>query len=145
MKNQTLSIKKIMTLKLFSAALFFVALSMSCNQGPPEGSRAKQAERGAEIFKIQCSPCHGMGEIKPTNNTLDSPAPDLTLINERWDVSEFPVANIARFIDGRKEVSAHGSREMPVWGEVYEAQGLDEGEIRGRKGELIAYLMSIQK
>ena len=128
-----------------SICITLLFLSQACNQGPPEGSRAKQAMRGAEIFKVQCSPCHGMGAVTATVDTLQTPAPDLTKINERWGTSEFPIGAIARFIDGRKEVAAHGPREMPVWGEVYKAEGLNEDEIRGRKGELIAYLMSIQK
>ena len=60
-------------------------------------------------------------------------------------LNEFPIAEIARIIDGRLLVKAHGAREMPVWGEVYEAQGMDDEAIRGRKGELVAYLMSIQE
>ncbi len=31
-----------------------------------------------------------------------------------------------RVIDGRREVAAHGDRDMPVWGAVFEEEGRDE-------------------
>lgn len=145
MKNlKTKYPRTMVIMMLFASALFF-QFTVGCNQGPPEGSRAKQAMRGADIFKVQCAPCHGMGEIAPTVDTLSILAADLTQITQRWGTGKFPVGEIARYIDGRKEVAAHGPRVMPVWGEVYKAEGMDETEIKGRKGELIAYLMSIQK
>jgi len=37
-----------------------------------------------------------------------------------WD---FPVAAIVRVIDSRDPVVAHGSREMPIWGEASGGRG----------------------
>jgi mono/diheme cytochrome c family protein len=128
----------------FIVALMIVPILISCEFDPPKGSRDAQADRGAEIFKLQCAPCHGMKDMPATVDSLTKPAADLTKIMMRRNSREFPVAEIARYIDGRLLVEAHGPREMPVWGEVYEAQGMDETQIRGRKGELVAYLMSIQ-
>lgn len=123
---------------------FLIQMNTSCDFGPPEGSRAKQAERGKLIFEQQCKSCHGMGNIAATVDTLETKAKDLTRINQRRETTKFPIQKIARYIDGRNLVKAHGPREMPVWGEVYKEEGMDETEIKGRKGELIAYLMSIQ-
>ena len=129
----------------FIPALVVVAIS-SCDQGPREGTRDAQALRGKAIFETQCIACHGLGDIAATVDTLTTPAPDLTLImSRRRKAKEFPVVEIARIIDGRLEVKAHGPRTMPVWGEVYTQEGLDTDEIRGRKGELVAFLMSIQQ
>lgn len=124
---------------------FFIQMNTSsCDFGPPEGSRAKQAERGKLIFEKQCKGCHGMNGEAGTIDTLETKAKDLTRINKSRKITTFPVERIARYIDGRNLVKAHGPREMPVWGEVYKQEGLNETEIKGRKGELIAYLMSIQ-
>ncbi len=135
---------RITTLLYVAALLLFV--SYSCNMGPPPGSRDAQALRGKVIFEEQCMSCHGLNDIAPTVTDLEKTPPDLTeIMMRRPRANEFPVADIARIIDGRNLVKAHGPREMPVWGEVYEAEGLDDTEIRGRKGELVAFLMSIQK
>ncbi len=126
-------------------ALFFLMVS-SCNQGPREGTRPAQAQRGKMIFEAQCMSCHGLNDIAPTIDTLNPPAPDLTkIMDRRPKTKEFPIVDVARFIDGRATVKAHGPRAMPVWGEVYTQEGLDNNEIRGRKGELVAFLMSIQQ
>ena len=123
---------------------FLVQMNTSCDFGPPEGSRAKQAERGKVIFEKQCKGCHGMGNLAATVDTLETKAADLTRINKSRKTTTFPLERIARYIDGRNLVKAHGPRAMPVWGEVYKQEGMNETEIKGRKGELIAYLMSIQ-
>jgi mono/diheme cytochrome c family protein len=131
-----------------SAMIFLFILALSCDSGPPKNSRAAQAMRGKELFKEQCASCHGAEDMTATQavlDTLETVPPDLVRINKRRGVKDFPVAEIARIIDGRNLVGAHGTREMPVWGQVYEEGGMVEGEIKGKKGELIAYLMSIQK
>jgi mono/diheme cytochrome c family protein len=144
------SIMKNESNQLFSEILqipimIFCLLLLSCDQGPREGTREAQALRGKAIFAEQCSPCHGMDDQKPTRLDLEKPAADLTRIMERRRKGVFPVEDIARIIDGRLEVKSHGPREMPVWGEIYDSLGMTKDEIRGRKGELVAYLMSIQQ
>jgi len=60
----------------------------------------------------------------------------------------FPAAEIAASIDGRTVVPAHGSREMPIWGERFGAMGgggsVGEEVVRGHLLVLMAYLQSIQ-
>ena len=126
-------------------AMLFLAMQWSCNQGPREGTREAQAQRGKAIFDQQCISCHGSDQVAPTRTDLEKKAPDLSKIMERRRAKDFPIVEIAKVIDGRSWVKSHGPREMPVWGEVYDSLGMDKDEIRGRKGELVAYLMSIQK
>ena len=63
---------------------------------------------------------------------------------------KFPADLMARVIDGRAEVKAHGGRDMPVWGDYFaaekpEASGVvKEAEAQARIGALVAYLASIQ-
>jgi mono/diheme cytochrome c family protein len=107
------------------------------------------AERGSELFVRYCASCHGEnGKGGGTAaGELESVPADLTRIAARRR-GVFPDAEIARFIDGRFEVSAHGTREMPVWGErlgqrIPEA-GPSEEIVRGRILVLVEYLKSIQ-
>ena len=59
------------------------------------------------------------------------------------------MADIAATIDGRAQVRAHGSREMPIWGERFSEQvgggSLGEEVVRGNLLILIQYLQSIQQ
>lgn len=143
MTKRNFSNKMQIILMVFAGLLLF--LQYSCNQAPREGTREAQALRGKTIYDQQCISCHGSDEMAPTRTDLDPKAPDLTRIQERRKAKDFPIVEIAQVIDGRQWVKSHGPREMPVWGEVYDSLGMDKDEIRGRKGELVAYLMSIQK
>jgi mono/diheme cytochrome c family protein len=108
------------------------------------------AEMGAEVYTRHCASCHGVSGRGdgPVNVALKIPSPDLTRIAQRRG-GEFPEGEIARFIDGRFEVPAHGSREMPVWGERFGAS-IPESSVaeeigRGKIATLLDYLASIQR
>jgi hypothetical protein len=66
----------------------------------------------------------------------------------------YPAERIANFIDGQEDVQAHGSRDMPVWGEVFQTPLVanpatpNEGaeDRAGRKiRELVLYVETIQQ
>lgn len=105
---------------------------------------------GQQYFMRYCSACHGTtgrGD-GPAAAALRTPPADLTRIAQRRG-RHFPVAEIAAYIDGRTTVPAHGSRDMPVWGERFgEMVGggsLGEEVVRGNLLVLIEYLQSIQQ
>ena len=135
--------KKLSFSALLFSAIFMIAIS--CDQKPPKNSRVAQAMRGQEIFKEKCVKCHGEdGKGLKVDSLATQPA-DLTEIMWNRRVKEFPILEIANLIDGRKMAEAHGTRAMPIWGEVFaEEEYLDEKQIKGKMAELIAYLMSIQ-
>jgi hypothetical protein len=61
----------------------------------------------------------------------------------------FEAAKVAGFIDGRTRVDAHGEREMPVWGRLYDDRNenlmSDETLLSpGMIFEIVEYLGSIQ-
>jgi len=108
------------------------------------------AEMGAESFPRYCGSCHGIrGEGDgPTVSALRTRPADLTRIAARRGGS-FPAGEIARFIDGRFTLAAHGSREMPVWGERF-GEAVPEASVaeeitRGKIAVLVEYLKSIQR
>ena len=84
----------------------------------------------------------------PVASALRTPPADLTQIAKRRG-GAFPTAEIAAYIDGRAEVQAHGSRDMPVWGERFSEQvgggSLGEEVLRGNLLVLMQYLQSLQR
>jgi mono/diheme cytochrome c family protein len=105
---------------------------------------------GRRFFVQYCSACHGLdgqgnGPVAPV---LRTPPADLTRIAQRRG-GHFPAAEIAATINGRAEVRAHGSRDMPVWGERFSEQvgggALGEEVVHGNVLVLINYLQSIQQ
>lgn len=73
-------------------------------------------------FESHCAICHGRdgkGEgIEPHWNLLNKAPADLTRLSQN-NGGVFPFAKVCQTIDGREEVAAHGTREMPVWGQEY--------------------------
>ena len=128
----------------FLGIVFLVA--SSCDSKAPKNSRSAQAERGRAFFASHCASCHGVNADKEKIASMKKAPPDLTKIMERRKgLTDFPVAEIASFIDGRKAVQLH-NRDMPAWGKYFaDEEKLTNDEIKGRMGELIAYLMSIQR
>jgi mono/diheme cytochrome c family protein len=104
---------------------------------------------GAETFRQYCASCHGATGVGdgPVAAELKKPPADLTRIAARRS-GVFPEAEITRWIDGRFDAPAHGTREMPVWGRVFQETvrpGADPDEAgRGKLLALVEYLKSIQ-
>ncbi len=119
-----------------------------------EGHRGFMAAKGRVTFRSYCSSCHGVegtGNGNLAQYLTVSPA-DLTLLS-RDNNGDFPAERVRQTIDGHQAVRGHGSREMPVWGEVFQDSLSEQaptpeetGEERaGRKiAELVLYLETIQ-
>jgi mono/diheme cytochrome c family protein len=106
-------------------------------------------DMGAQTYQQHCTACHGLGGRGdgPAAPALRTPPSDLTRIAARRD-GVFPAGEIAKVIDGRFHITAHGSREMPVWGEHF-GMGIPETELsesiaRGKVATLVEYLKRIQ-
>jgi mono/diheme cytochrome c family protein len=141
------------------SALVVVAMSWAIGAAAePPAPRAAEPEQGIgnlmrslgeQHFARYCASCHGLDGRGdgPAASALSKPPADLTRIAARR-AGVFPAGEIAATIDGRFELPAHGSREMPIWGRrlaepiAEDAQG-DE-VARGRIDLLVEYLQSIQ-
>lgn len=104
-----------------------------------------------ELYEKFCASCHGIdghgnGPVAPL---IKIHVPDLTRIAYR-EGGEFPTEDVRRTIDGRWDRSAHGSRDMPVWGwQFYDTMNKDDSAERARTESMISrlvnYLRSIQQ
>jgi mono/diheme cytochrome c family protein len=110
-----------------------------------EIARADDAAKGREIYLHYCASCHGLaGEGNgPLARVLTTPPANLRLLYQRYG-NPLPEDQIAKFIDGRVAVKAHGPRDMPVWGERFSADTGDQVVAKKMIDQLVAYLQSIQ-
>lgn len=116
-------------------------------------TRAQQYDVGKREFETSCVSCHGAkgkGD-GPRAKTLERRAPDLTGLARRHN-GNFPFAYVEETIDGRRHIAAHGLREMPIWGDVYDRKAkrkysdAEEADFQARRRvlALVDYLHRIQ-
>ena len=141
---------------LLCVALMMGSLVMmtGCAEKSAQPAAAPQAPRdpiasGRASYKQYCESCHGpdgkgTGEVGV--ELTASPA-DLTQLKARYN-GTFPVDSVYQAIDGRKDVEAHGTREMPVWGNIWGEEGggpVPDEVVTKRINELVEYIRSIQE
>ena len=116
-------------------------------------ARADDPHLGIIEYEIACMPCHGVDGRGngPHAKSLKTAPADLTRI-ARSNNGIFPSEAIARIIDGRATVAAHGARQMPVWGDRYRkpAEATDtlaeiDHRARAQIAALVRYLRTIQE
>lgn len=101
---------------------------------------------GQEMFSTYCVACHGKDAKGggPAAAALKMPPPDLTTLAAR-NGGKFPELRVYNAIHGDGEVVAHGSKDMPVWGSVFQSMSRDNGATKQmRVANLTAYLKSLQ-
>lgn len=115
--------------------------------------KAEDSHLGITEYELSCMPCHGLNGRGdgPRAKSLKSAPADLTRI-AKSNGGVFPARKLAEIIDGRAIVSAHGQREMPVWGDRYRVQ-VEESErasaidrrARAQISALVEYLRTLQE
>jgi mono/diheme cytochrome c family protein len=128
----------------FFYLLLVAFLMLARNDAASAGS--KQIQRGRGLYLQYCVSCHGPSAQGdgPVARALSTPPANLRRLAERFG-NPLPENQVARYIDGRAEVKAHGPRDMPVWGaRFYYKSGTDERRAQQWIGDLVAYLQSIQ-
>ena len=113
--------------------------------GNTAGVETNDVAIGRQIYLERCASCHGLtGEGDgPVAPVLTTPPANLRRLSERFG-NPLPEDQVARFIDGRAEVKAHGPRDMPVWGARFYAETHNESVVRATIARLVVYLQSIQ-
>ena len=95
-----------------------------------------------------CASCHGpIGQGDgPVARSLRQTLPDLRGMAQR-NAGRFPADTVAAYIDGRDPPPAHGTREMPVWGTVFDATArliVDAESAEPRIAAILTYLEELQ-
>lgn len=102
---------------------------------------------GAQLFATYCAGCHGRdarGNGIVTGELRHAP-PDLTRFTAR-NGGVFPRERVYRIIEGR-EVTAHGDRDMPIWGDAFSRsrENLNDAAIKRRMNAIVDYLEAVQQ
>ena len=107
---------------------------------------------GGELeYQHNCAVCHGVeakGDGIMRRYLTVQPANLRELAKNNG--GKFPFWEVYHKIDGQTEVPAHGSREMPIWGDRFRAQASSDGktaitQAAGRILSLTFYLEYIQE
>jgi hypothetical protein len=112
---------------------------------------------GKREYTENCAACHGVSGKGdgPFAGIINQQVTDLTKLAKENN-GTFPFVRVYEVIDGTREAKAHGTRDMPIWGSVYNAQapqwlGFDYAQedaqtfVRGRILSLIGHIDSIQE
>jgi mono/diheme cytochrome c family protein len=133
------------------AALAWLSLAAppSVGQTPTAAPADPELVRGELLYRIHCASCHGLegGGDGPVAVALEPRPSDLTTSTLRAG-GIFPEAELVAVIDGRTAVSAHGARDMPVWGLSFADRGRvanQEREIAAEIRALVRYLRALQR
>jgi mono/diheme cytochrome c family protein len=133
---------RILSLALLGSAIG--AASAQITDQPP----AIRPVDGASIFRNYCAACHGLDGRGngPVSKVLKQEVPDLTRLSQR-NHGAFPARHVRNIImfGGDDIVSAHGSKEMPVWGPIFHKIELDQDLGYVRLENVTKYLQSFQR
>ncbi|MEY4166591.1 MAG: hypothetical protein RIR52_415 [Acidobacteriota bacterium] len=84
------------------------------------GQAKDELARGRKLYNQYCASCHGMDAkgSGPVAASLKTAPSDLTTIAKRHD-GKFDPVHIQLNISGEKDIPAHGTKDMPVWGAYF--------------------------
>ncbi len=114
-------------------------------------------DQGKKEFTTYCASCHGLSGTGdgPVAPELNKKPIDLTAFADKAG-GVFSRDKVKKMIDGREMPRAHGTPQMPVWGQWFSYQATAGGllqedrqaiikEVNDRLDSLIIYIESIQK
>jgi len=113
------------------AAALFLAADLAGGR-PASGQSVDVSPRvvlpamsGQDVFRYYCATCHGR--------------------DGRGNGGLFPTERVRDFVtNGRPEVPAHGSPDMPVWGPIFSALDPSDKVAQQRIENLVGYIRSLQ-
>jgi len=108
--------------------------------------KATSPTSGAEMYKTYCAVCHGIdGKGNgPAAAALKTAPTDLTSLSKS-NGGKYPEMKVASTIRGEGNLPAHGTAEMPVWGQLF--WGMSHGhesEVQQRVANLTKYIEGMQ-
>jgi mono/diheme cytochrome c family protein len=101
---------------------------------------------GSEMFRTYCAVCHGVDGkgAGPAASALQKAPADLTRLAVH-NSGKYPEDRVSHAITGDTQIGAHGSAEMPVWGDLFKSLNSGSADVaRLRIVNLTDYVKSLQ-
>lgn len=114
-----------------AAVAIFATAAAAQTKVAQEPIKQVPASDARAMFDSYCAVCHGKSGVGngPAAPALAKAPADLTKISAR-NSGAFPEVRVKRYIEGLDEVAAHGSRDMPMWGDLFRSLSRDTAQIR---------------
>jgi mono/diheme cytochrome c family protein len=124
-------------------------ITIAQQQTPPTVTRVPLAQTsmasGEEMYTAYCAACHGKqgrGD-GPAASAFKTPPTNLTTLKAKNN-GKYPEMDVMSVLQwGPKTTSAHGSKDMPVWGTLFSSLG-DQAQTKQRIYNLAKYVESLQ-
>lgn len=100
---------------------------------------------GQAMFGEYCAVCHGptgKGD-GPAASALKKAPTNLTQLAAK-NGGKFPETVVSRYIAGDETVASHGTRDMPIWGNLFHSLSNDPTVTQLRIANLTDYVKSLQ-
>jgi mono/diheme cytochrome c family protein len=145
LKRRQMRLSYFILIVALTVGLVYFNAPINAQQIERVGITPTSAADGAEMYRAYCASCHGPNGKGdgPANPALKVPATDLTVLSKNHD-GVYP-ANAVVVLLRNPGGGAHGSADMPVWGDVFRRSGEDQMHIHQRAYNLTRYLESIQQ
>lgn len=138
----------LLKLLILSLALILVGSTLAIAQAKKEvavkATPTQDLEKGKKLYETNCASCHGTDAKGngPVAAVLKTKPSDLTQL-AKANQGKFDEIHVLAFVDGERTISAHGTREMPVWGTRFRrAEGRMESSLNIYA--LMKYIESMQ-
>ncbi len=136
----------VMSVFLLAAA----AVAQEVEKKPVEFRQLMNAD-GDALFGEFCATCHGLSGKGggPAAVALAIKVPDLTAL-AAGNGGEYPAEEVEKSITGDAVVAAHGSQEMPIWGQAFSEAQPPWGQAPGKEfarlriQNLVKYIETLQ-
>jgi len=138
--------RKLILSMLLSLAIAVSLVASNQQAQPPLTQPVTPLLAGQEMFRSYCAQCHGLdgkGHGPAAAALKDAPS-NLTLLSE-MNSGKFPSEKVESVIEGNQFIPAHGSGDMPVWGQAFRNSNRDPMLTKIKIHNLALYIQSIQK
>jgi mono/diheme cytochrome c family protein len=138
------------------ATMALSALILTPTVGTAQETTVKKAsvvqsnpQSGKQMFTDYCAPCHGKDGAGngPAASAMNKTPANLAMLAKN-NGGKYPAAHVAAVLTFGQEKAAHGSKEMPVWGQLFESlnwsSSTKELEAKQRINRLNGYIESLQ-
>ena len=132
------------------AVTFGCLVAFAADEAPGKTIKRVNAQsttslNGADLFKEYCAVCHGTDAkgSGPAADALKKRPADLTQLS-RKNSGTFPELHVMNYIKGAEVTAAHGSRDMPVWGNIFSQMSSNQDLVQVRVYALLKYIEGMQ-